>query len=159
MLFRSGWNPGNMGSTGGNYSLTINGGYVYVNANGDGLDSNGTITVNDGVVIVNGPTSSGDSPIDADGAVVYNGGTILGLGSTGMISEGYPSSGGYVASTSLNAAVGTQIVITDANGEVLGAYTTVKQSNGIIFSSTGVTSYKIYTGGSRSEERRVGKEC
>lgn len=35
-------------------ALTINGGNLYVEADGDGLDSNGSITVNGGTTIVCG---------------------------------------------------------------------------------------------------------
>ena len=41
-------------------AVTINGGNLYVEADGDGLDSNGSITVNGGTTIVCGPTSSGE---------------------------------------------------------------------------------------------------
>ena len=39
--------------------LVINGGIVHVNASGDGIDSNGTITINGGEIYVDGPTSGG----------------------------------------------------------------------------------------------------
>ena len=66
-------------------ALTINGGNFYVEADGDGLDSNGSITVNGGTTIVCGPTSSGDTAVDFDGECVLNGGKLMAFGSNGMV--------------------------------------------------------------------------
>lgn len=153
-----GWGQGSWGQGGGNYSLNINGGYVFIDAGGDGLDSNGSITITGGYTVVNGPTSNGDSPVDCDGSATMTGGTVLALGSTGMISEGYPSGNAYFASTSLNASADTQIVVTDDSGNVLAAYTTIKQSAGIIFTSDGNTSYHVYTGASYTPGTAVGND-
>ncbi len=46
----------------GNNHLYINGGYIYVDAGGDGLDSNGAIDMTAGTVIVNGPSNTGNGP-------------------------------------------------------------------------------------------------
>ena len=153
-----GWGQGGGMSGGGNYSLNINGGYVFIDAGGDGLDSNGSITITGGYTVVNGPTSNGDSPVDCDGSAAMTGGTVLALGSTGMISEGYPSGNAYFASTSLNAAADTQIVVTDDSGNVLAAYRTIKQSAGIIFTSDGKTSYHVYTGAEYTPGTAVGND-
>lgn len=154
-----GWNQGGMGSSGG--ELNISGGYIWFKSGGDGLDSNGSITLSGGTVVDNGPTSNGDSPVDADGTVTYSGTRIMALGSTGMMSEGYGSSGTYVASTGLNASEGTLVVVTDSDNNVLGAYTTTQQSAGIIFSSpeivNGATA-KIYTGGTLTGATAVGED-
>ena len=55
--------------------LEINGGNISITmADGDtdGIDSNGDITINGGVVSING-----QSPIDYDGTAVFNGGTLI----------------------------------------------------------------------------------
>lgn len=44
--------------------MVINGGYVHVLAGGDGLDSNGDLTINGGEVYVDGPSDNGNSAID-----------------------------------------------------------------------------------------------
>jgi formylmethanofuran dehydrogenase subunit C len=64
--------------------LTINGGTLVVNASGDGLDSNGSIEMNDGTVVVNGPTDSMNGTLDYDSTFNMNGGTLIGVGSSGM---------------------------------------------------------------------------
>lgn len=73
--------------TGGNsstYTITVSGGYTVVYADGDGIDSNGNITMSGGTLIVYGPTSNGDGAIDYDGSFTQTGGTLLAVGSSGM---------------------------------------------------------------------------
>ncbi len=67
-----------------NCTLTINGGSIYVNSAGDGLDSNGAIIMNDGNVIVDGPTDDGNGPLDYDSSFTMNGGFLVAAGSSGM---------------------------------------------------------------------------
>lgn len=64
--------------------LTINGGSVYVNANGDGLDSNGSIYINGGDVLVDGPTNNGNGALDYNGKCIISGGNLYAVGSSGM---------------------------------------------------------------------------
>lgn len=72
--------PGNVGDG----ALTITGGKVYVNSGGDGLDSNGSISISGGEIYVDGPTSSADGAIDCDGAIKITGGTLIAVGASGM---------------------------------------------------------------------------
>lgn len=67
------------------YALNISGGYVYIDAVGDGLDSNGSITIEGGTTIVNGPTSGGNSPFDWESSCYINGGTFIAVGSSDMM--------------------------------------------------------------------------
>ena len=67
-----------------NYYLYLNGGYIVVDAAGDGIDVNGSIEMTDGVVIVNGPTSSMNGALDYDGSFKITGGFLVAAGSSGM---------------------------------------------------------------------------
>ena len=68
--------------------VVINGGTLKINADGDGIDSNGDLTINGGSIIVYGPENSGNSAIDYNGTggwrnfnnrhVRQNGGYLLG---------------------------------------------------------------------------------
>ncbi len=51
----------------GLYYLYINGGYVVVEAGGDGLDINGANVMTDGMVLVHGPTEQMNGALDYDG--------------------------------------------------------------------------------------------
>ncbi len=66
----------------------IKGGKLYIEAYGDGLDSNGSVEMTDGVVIVNGPTNSSNGVFDiGDSSGSYFdhiGGTLIGVGTNGM---------------------------------------------------------------------------
>ena len=50
-------------NSGSNCSLTINGGTVYVNAGGDGIDSNSYIVMTGGALVVDGPTGNGNGGV------------------------------------------------------------------------------------------------
>ena len=63
-------------------------GTVTVNASGDGLDSNGALTINGGTVYVSGPTGDGNGTFDCDGVFTINGGVVLGTGSSGSPESG-----------------------------------------------------------------------
>ncbi len=145
----SGFGGGGFGGfAAGSGELDITGGYLYVNAGGDGLDSNGNITMTGGVAVICGPTNNGNGPLDSgdnNNQITLTGGTLIAVGATGMMET--PESN-YIASASLNAAAGTLIVVTDAEGIVLGALQTPKQAQGIVFSANGMSDgYTVYTGG------------
>lgn len=77
-----------------NGNININGGYLYcVNTTqsgdgGDGIDSNGSITMNGGTVIVNGIAgNTSNSSIDYDSKFTYTGGYLFATGGGSMASE------------------------------------------------------------------------
>src|SRR4030042_1121209 len=51
-------------AVGDSYYLYIHGGYLAIDALGDGIDSNGSIAMTDGVVLVNGPTANNNGALD-----------------------------------------------------------------------------------------------
>ena len=57
---------------------------VYANAEGDGVDSNGNITMDGGNLIVAGPSSGGNGSLDFDGTFTFTGGNLLAVGSNSM---------------------------------------------------------------------------
>ena len=69
------------------YSVSMNfhdGATVYANAEGDGVDSNGNITMDGGNLIVAGPASGGNGSLDFDGTFTFTGGNLLAVGSNSM---------------------------------------------------------------------------
>ena len=84
-----GWGPGWGSDDSAPYGmLYIKGGRCYVEANGDGVDSNGSIEMSGGAVIENGPTSGGNGVFDiGDSNGCYfriTGGTLIGAGTSDM---------------------------------------------------------------------------
>ncbi len=139
---QGGFGGGMMSSSSG--TLTINGGYTFMQAKGDGLDSNGPLYLNGGTVVVNGYTSGDTSPLDADGTVSYSGGTVLAYGASNMMVT--PSSYSFLT-TSGNISSGT--VLTFANGtEVLSTVTVPSGCAGqyIVYCSP-TQNVTCYTGG------------
>ncbi|MDY3655978.1 MAG: carbohydrate-binding domain-containing protein, partial [Ruminococcus callidus] len=134
------------GSDSGSYAMTITGGYIYVNASGDGVDSNSTWEMSGGTLLVCGPTSGGDGSLDANGNMTYTGGTLLALSSKGMME--YPESGCLIA-TNCNAAAGEQISIVDKNGTVLVTLQSPKAVSDVIYGigDSDSADYTIVTGG------------
>lgn len=128
--------------------LTISGGYLYVNADGDGIDSNGDIEMTGGTAVICGPTSNFNGPLDCGdfgNSIRVTGGTLIAVGSTGMMDVPEEN---YIASIDLNADSGTLIAVTDSDGKVLGVLRTPKNAAGVIFSANGISDgYNIYSGG------------
>ena len=147
-----GMGPGGGEMASGDYSITVTGGNLTVNADGDGLDSNGIATISGGTVVVHGPTSSGNGALDVNGALNVDGGTLIAAGSAGMAQAPAESSAqsGVQFTFDTKAAPGTLIRVADASGTVIASFTPVKDTASLIYSSPNITageSYTLYTGG------------
>lgn len=127
--------------------LVINGGIVHVNAGGDGIDSNGTITINGGEIYVDGPTSGGDGALDYADTCEINGGILVATGSIGMATA--PTSGS--TQYSVNAAFsktyngGTKVTVKDSSGNEVLTYTPAKNFQSFVFSTDKLKSGETYT--------------
>lgn len=82
---------GKMGEGSTDCSLTISGGNITVNADGDGLDSNGIIKITGGQTVVYGAENNGNSAFDYQTGATITGGSIIALGMSGM-AEGFSNS-------------------------------------------------------------------
>lgn len=141
--------------------LEINGGEVIVNADGDGIDVNGTATINDGLIIVNGPTNDGNGSLDYAGSLDVNGGILVTAGSAGMAQA--PSSSSKQNSIKINLdsvqSKGTLIHVEDEKGKNILTFTPAEDYQCVILSSPtikGGSTYTIYTGGKSTGEAKDG---
>lgn len=131
--------------------LTINGGSIHVNAQGDGIDSNGNITINGGTVYVDGPSGGGDSALDYGtengGILTINGGNVIAIGMSDMLEAVDASSTQtsimYVFSQTVTK--GTEVTVSDSNGNTVFTYTPVKDADSVILSSADLTEGETYT--------------
>ena len=131
--------------------ITINGGVVYVNASGDGLDSNKNLTINGGTVYVDGPSEDMNAAIDIgtenQGIFVINGGTVTAVGSSGMLENADSSSTQqtitYVFSEKLEE--GTVITVSDSSGNEVASFTLIKSASVVTYSSADLVSGETYT--------------
>lgn len=137
--------------------MVINGGYVHVLAGGDGLDSNGDLTINGGEVYVDGPSDNGNSAIDyGDKSAFYiNGGTVVAVGSSGMAEDVSSNSKQQVAFVKLDSqADAGDVILKDADGNEIISYTAQKKYDCVIISTADLQAGQTYTlsaSGSESE--------
>lgn len=128
-------------------TLTIYNGNIYVNASGDGIDINGSGYIYGGVITVDGPTSNGDGALDYDGELIVNGGTLIAVGSNGMLQKISSNSTQYNVTINLKTTYqkGTKISILDENNEEIISYTPTKSFASIIVSTNKLSLSNTYT--------------
>lgn len=136
--------------------IVINGGRIFAFAdNNDGIDSNGTLEINGGLVIASG-CSAPEEGFDCDNSrnFTVNGGTLVGTGGA-AISPSDASKQKSVIYNGLSASYGAMFVITDAEGKTLLMYELPRSMNSmsLFFSSPDIeagTTCTAYSGGSVS---------
>lgn len=128
-------------------TLTIYNGNIYVNASGDGIDINGSGYIYGGVITVDGPTSNGNGALDYDGELIVNGGTLIAVGSNGMLQKISSNSTQYNVTINLKTTYqkGTKISILDENNEEIISYTPTKSFASIIVSTNKLSLSNTYT--------------
>lgn len=141
-----GFGGGQASSSDSSVLLTINGGNIFVNAGGDGLDSNGNIVMNGGNVTVIGPTSDGDTALDFDGAFTINGGVLMAFGSSGMLETPTSAQNGCCIVTTLGTvSANSAFSLMDSSGNVIMSYTPTKNYASAIVYSSDIKNGSTYT--------------
>lgn len=144
--------PGSQGGTqtAGNYSLNISGGAVYVNALGDGLDSNGALNMTGGNITEFSQATGGDnSPLDCDGTMTLSGATVFAAGTNPMNENPSTStSQSYYKQTS-SLSAGTVVNVKNGN-TVIYSDKLLRNINYLLYSEPNVSSssVSVSTGGS-----------
>lgn len=136
--------------------MEINGGKIFAFAdNNDGIDSNGKLWVNGGLVIASG-SGAPEEGLDCDRSqnFIVTGGTLIGTGGA-AISTSSSSTQRSVIYNGVQAKTGELFVITDAEGNPVLKYELPRTINGmsLFFSSPDIKSggtYTVYSGGSLS---------
>ena len=128
--------------------MELNGGYIHILAGGDGMDSNGDLTINGGEIYIDGPSDNGNSAIDyGDRSSAYvNGGTLVAIGSSGMAEGMSDSSKQEVLMVKLGEQMEAgDVELTDNEGNVIVSYTALKSYDCVIISTAEVESGATYT--------------
>ena len=123
----------------------ICGGSLTINAEGDGIDSNGDLLISAGEVYVEGSTGDGDGALDYAGTGQVSGGTIIALGSTGMVQSLEPTGDQGVMLVTLSGEAGGTVTLSDASGTELASYTATKSYACAVVSCAGIAQGVTYT--------------
>jgi hypothetical protein len=146
--------PGAQASTTytGKVHLYMNGGYVVVNALGDGVDVNGAIDMTGGTLLVSGPTAQNNGAVDYDAYFKMTGGLLVAAGSSGMAMAPSTTSTQYgiLVNFSATQAAGTLVHIQDSTGKDILTFAPAKPYQSLAFSSPALVkggTYTVFTGG------------
>ena len=129
-------------------AINVSGGHVTVNAEGDGIDSNGVTTLSGGTLIVNGPSQDGNAALDTNGDLLLNGATVL-SGSTADMFEAPStnSTSGYLKLTNSSGfEQGSTVQVADSSGKVVANYKVTKSNVQLVLvSSSSIVKGQSYT--------------
>lgn len=129
-----------------NEHIIISDGTITVDASGDGLDSNGTIYVSGGTLIVYGPTTGADTGLDADGGILIDGGNVFVASSKEMLEIPASNSKSNVLVYGVNTVpAGSEIILTNADGGEMVRITLKKQAQAIILSTPELATNGTYS--------------
>lgn len=131
----------------GDAYILITGGTININADGDGLDSNGCIGITGGSVCVLGPSDNGNGAMDYGICAAITGGEIIAVGGSGM-AQGFGDE-----STQCSALVnfdewvdaGETITLTDSDGKEVLSYKADKKFNSVVISTSDMKQGDTYT--------------
>ncbi|MCY7224422.1 carbohydrate-binding domain-containing protein [Abiotrophia defectiva] len=137
--------PGGQEESDPSLQIILAGGTLTIDAEGDGIDSNGTVSISGGSLVVNGSVHDGNGPLDATGDITITGGTVWALGTSDML-QGF-AQGSTQASITANIAgtAGQTLIILDANGKEVARQTVNKDFQAVIMSSVDLVDGQTYT--------------
>ena len=150
-------NPGRGGDMGGSMEndesvlVEINGGTLYINAEGDSIDSNGSLSITGGDITIDGTTQGGNGIMDYNGTAEITGGTITGVGTSDMAQLFSDSSTQYSLLYGFDStqSAGTKITLKDSSGNEAASITSAKTFGAVLISSSKLTeggTYTLYAG-------------
>lgn len=146
-----------LGTYSDSVKLTVGGSAaLHVNAQGDGLDSNGSMEISGGSTVIDGPTNGGNGALDGNGEMIVTGGTLIAAGSAQMAEIPDDSSTQNVVSVTFDSAQspGTNVQLKDENDEIIVEFTSAKTFENIVISSPNLeknSKYTFYLDGTEAE--------
>lgn len=138
--------------------ITINGGEVFVKAEGDGIDSNKDFILNGGKLYVIGSALGGNAAIDTDGKFEINGGEVIAIGSD-MIQKPDETSKQKSISLTFNTNMenGSKFSLRNNNDEEIISFEAKENFRTLILSSKDIVAgkYTLYQNNNKIEEITV----
>ena len=133
--------------------INMSDGYVLVLAEGDGIDSNGSVELSGGKMIVYGPTNGGNGALDYGGTFNVSGGTLLATGALGM-AQSVTGNGVPVLNFNMNGTAKQIYTIADSQNNCKIAFTAPKSFQNVVFASDTLnegSAYSVYSDGRVSD--------
>jgi hypothetical protein len=139
-------------SSGSGNCLFINGGHIVVDAYGDGIDSNGSIEMTGGTLLISGPINSMNGALDF-WSFKISGGLLIAAGSSGMAQSPGTGSGQNSAMVYFSNYIpeGTLFHVQSSDGSEVITFSPKKTYSSVAFSSPKLAigiAYDVYYGGS-----------
>lgn len=141
-----GFGRGDMFDSDEDASITISGGVIRVAAEGDGLDSNGYITIKGGETYITGPSKSGNGSLDCGIEAVISGGKFVAAGAAGM-AENFSdtSTQGCILVSTDSQAGGSKVQLLNAAGDTLVDWISDKAYECVLISLPELEKGQTYT--------------
>lgn len=109
-------------------------GTIYIDALGDGIDSNGNIVMSGGNVIAIGPSNGGNGVLDFDNKFTFSGGNLLCIGCSGM-NQAPTGSGATVKTSKTSVSQGNYLKLSVDGTVTLELYVLKSNMNYIVYAS------------------------
>lgn len=132
-------------------SIQVKGGTLLIGtAKGDGLDSNGSISITGGTVVVQGSHNSSDDAVTYKSTFLTNGGKLIASGGATLSPQAGSTQKAVYIRFNTALPVATVLSIRDASGNAVLTYRTIKTAYTVLLSLPALTAttYSVYTGGS-----------
>ena len=136
--------------------IEIRGGYILIDASGDGVDSNGSIKMTGGVLLVSGPSNNGNGGLDYESEALISGGTAIICGSSGM-AQGFSENsdqGSFMYTLNNSIEAGSYMTVSENDGKVIASFLPSNQYTNVVVSSPKLEigkNYILAIGGSVSK--------
>lgn len=144
-----------------NCDITISGGNLTVTtSNGDGIDSNGSLNVSGGTVLVFGSSSGGEGALDYTGSSSISGGTLVALGSSGMAQSMEPDDSHATLMVTWDEVqpAGTRLILCTQQGEILCSLQSTNSFQTAVISTDSLSAgqeVSLYTGGTVNSDSQL----
>ena len=144
-----------------NCDIIISGGNLTVTtSNGDGIDSNGSLNVSGGTVLVFGSSSGGEGALDYTGSSSISGGTLVALGSSGMAQSMEPDDSHATLMVTWDEVqpAGTRLTLCTQQGEILCSLQSTNSFQTAVISTDSLSAgqeVSLYTGGTVNSDSQL----
>ena len=144
-----------------NCDITISGGNLTVTtSNGDGIDSNGSLNVSGGTVLVFDSSSGGEGALDYTGSSSISGGTLVALGSSGMAQSMEPDDSHATLMVTWDEVqpAGTRLTLCTQQGEILCSLQSTNSFQTAVISTDSLSAgqeVSLYTGGTVNSDSQL----